>query len=69
MVLAALAARCGLDPDVDLYPILVCASVGAAFQAAMKRWYSLRAGRSVTGLFDEAMTSLVKGLPKPEGEK
>ncbi|MEV4319018.1 TetR family transcriptional regulator [Actinocrispum sp. NPDC049592] len=68
MTCEAIAARAGVDPD-DYYPALIFAAVGAAFQAAIRRWFAKDGDASVTQLFDEAIASIAAGLPQPKGEQ
>jgi AcrR family transcriptional regulator len=65
LMIEAIAARTGLDPDDDLYPRLLLMVVGSAFHATTKRWYELGGKTSVAGLFDEAIESVARGLPLP----
>jgi AcrR family transcriptional regulator len=65
IMLEAIAERTGLDPVHDLYPRLLLGVVGAATQAAIKRWHDLDGSVPVTGLYDEAIDAVAGGLSAP----
>ncbi|MBV2362414.1 acyl-CoA-like ligand-binding transcription factor [Streptomonospora nanhaiensis] len=61
---AAVADRVGVDPE-DLYPQLVAGSVGAAMQAAVRRWLRADPPGPFAPLLDDAIGRLPAGLPPP----
>ncbi|BCB86207.1 TetR/AcrR family transcriptional regulator [Phytohabitans suffuscus] len=65
MVVDAVAERSGTDPDRDLYPRLLVASLHAALNAAMDVWRAGKTGRDLTDLLTEAFDQLDAGLREP----
>jgi AcrR family transcriptional regulator len=61
----AIARRTGTDPDRDLYPRLVAAAVGAAWQVATDHWANADPPVPLAPLMREALTLLAAGLPEP----
>ncbi|HYS35658.1 MAG TPA: TetR family transcriptional regulator [Pseudonocardiaceae bacterium] len=61
----AIARRTGTDPDRDMYPHLVAAAVGAAWQVATDRWANADPPVPLAPLMREALTLLAAGLPDP----
>jgi AcrR family transcriptional regulator len=74
LIVAAIAARTGLDPAMDFYPQLVFQVVGSALHASCQRWHSLAGKASVVELYTSAVNQIEQGLPVPvsgpvKGEK
>lgn len=65
MVVEAVAERSGTDPDRDLYPRLLVASLHAALIASMDVWRSDKTGRHLPDLIAEAFDLLGAGLREP----
>ncbi|MEU1727942.1 TetR/AcrR family transcriptional regulator [Actinomadura sp. ATCC 39365] len=69
---AAVAERTGTDPDEDLYPHLVAATVSAAVQVAVGHWLRSDPPVPLVPVLREALHRLAAGLPSPhprtEGE-
>ncbi|MEU8317897.1 TetR family transcriptional regulator [Nonomuraea sp. NPDC048881] len=69
---AAVAERTGTDPDEDLYPHLVAATVSAAVQVAVGHWLRSDPPVPLVPVLREALHRLAAGLPAPhprtEGE-
>jgi AcrR family transcriptional regulator len=61
----AIARRTGTDPDRDMYPRLVAAAVGAAWQVVTDRWANADPPVPMAPLMREALTLLAAGLPDP----
>jgi AcrR family transcriptional regulator len=61
----AIAQRTGTDPDRDMYPCLVAAAVGAAWQVATDHWANADPPVPLAPLMREALTLLAAGLPEP----
>jgi AcrR family transcriptional regulator len=61
----AIAARTGLDADVDLYPGLLAAVLGCAVRVTLTRWHARGGAEPLDQLFDEAVDALAAGLPAP----
>jgi AcrR family transcriptional regulator len=61
----AIAERTGSDPDRDLYPRLVAATVGAAIQAASAQWLRADPPVPLAPLVREALSQVAAGLPPP----
>ena len=57
------AARTGLDPRRDLYPMLVAGACAASWDASLKLWVESGATLSLRALRREAFTALSAGLP------
>jgi AcrR family transcriptional regulator len=64
-LLAAIGRRTGLDPDEDLYPVLLHSAVCGVFNAAVRRWYRLNGEQSLNDLLRAAVAALAAGLPDP----
>ncbi|WP_420117012.1 TetR family transcriptional regulator [Micromonospora sp.] len=62
---AAVAERTGTDPDRDLYPHLVAASVNAAVNAAIRHYLRADPPVAMEHLLPDALTRLAAGLPPP----
>lgn len=62
-LVAAVAARTGTDPDTDLYPKLVSATVGAAISAAIDHWLRIEPAAEMGPLLRDAIAQLAAGLP------
>ncbi|PWR08208.1 TetR family transcriptional regulator [Micromonospora acroterricola] len=62
-MVAAIAARLGVDPDHG-HPALVTAVAGAAFRTAMLRW-AADDSRPLRAFVDEAFGAVAAGLPDP----
>ncbi|MGC5664211.1 TetR family transcriptional regulator [Micromonospora sp. WMMD723] len=62
---AAVAERTGTDPDRDLYPHLVAASVNAAVNAAIRHYLRADPPVAMQYLLPDALTRLAAGLPPP----
>lgn len=58
----SIAARTGTDPDADLYPAVVAATVTAALRVAMEHSGGARSARQLTRLVTEAFDVLAGGL-------
>ncbi|GGK39037.1 TetR family transcriptional regulator [Pilimelia terevasa] len=66
VLVEAVAARTGLDPDRDLYPRLVVAAVSSAALAAMQLWADGTSGAgSAADVLVDALAQLRAGLPEP----
>jgi len=61
----AIARRTGTDQDRDLYPHLVAAAVGAAWQVVTDHWANADPPVPLAPLMREALTLLATGLPEP----
>ncbi|WP_222195958.1 acyl-CoA-like ligand-binding transcription factor [Modestobacter italicus] len=59
----AVAERTGQDVDADLGPALVGAVVSAALRVSLMRWHAQGGATPLTDLADEALDTLVAGLP------
>jgi len=59
------AARTGLDADVDLYPSLVVAGAIGAMRVTINKWQAIGRTRSLEDLVDEAFSLLASGLEPP----
>jgi len=65
-IAAAVAERTGTDPDTDMYPRLVAASVTAAFNVASQQFTRRTAGSTdIRELLTDAMRQVAAGLPPP----
>jgi AcrR family transcriptional regulator len=68
----AIGERVGLDPEDDIYPGLVAATVTAAYNVASRRFASARfsgadpLGTSIRDLLVDALTQVAAGLPPPQ---
>ncbi|CAG7601085.1 TetR/AcrR family transcriptional regulator [Actinacidiphila bryophytorum] len=65
LMAAAVAARTGTDPQADLYPKLVAASVGAAIGTALTHWLRADPPVPLGPLMSEVLEQLTAGLPAP----
>ena len=65
VMIAAIAARSGVDPETHSYPVLVAAVCGAAGRAAMTHWAASHGAVPLTELVDDAFAQLTAGLPDP----
>jgi AcrR family transcriptional regulator len=63
---AAIAERTGLDVEVDLYPRLLAAAVGAAIGVATEQWQRATPPVPLAGLLRAALNQLANGLPPPK---
>ncbi|WET81705.1 TetR/AcrR family transcriptional regulator [Amycolatopsis sp. QT-25] len=63
----AIARRTGTDPETDLYPTLLLTTLGAAVNATLILWYQRDGKVSALDLLDEAVETLLAGLPEPGG--
>ncbi|HET6286051.1 MAG TPA: TetR/AcrR family transcriptional regulator [Amycolatopsis sp.] len=63
----AIARRTGTDPEADLYPTLLLTTLGAAVNATLILWYQRDGKVSALDLLDEAVETLLAGLPEPGG--
>ncbi|SIM80303.1 TetR family transcriptional regulator [Micromonospora cremea] len=63
-MIAAIAARLGVDPDHG-HPALVTAVAGATFRTAMLRWAAGDDSRPLHDFVDEAFAAVAAGLPDP----
>lgn len=61
----AIAARTGLDVDVDLYPALLAAVLGCALRVTLTRWHQRGGQEPLDRLLGEAIDALAAGLPGP----
>jgi AcrR family transcriptional regulator len=61
----AMAARLGLDPDVDLYPALVVTAALTVMRVTVKHWQATPDGPGLSELLDEAFDHLADGLVVP----
>jgi hypothetical protein len=64
-IAAAVAARIGTDPDTDMYPKLVAATVMAATNVAMQQWMADDARSDMGKLLTDALAQVSAGLPPP----
>lgn len=62
---AAVAERTGTDPERDLYPHLVAASVISAVNAAIRHFLRADPPVAMERLLPDALTQLAAGLPVP----
>lgn len=62
-----IGARTGTDPQTDLYPKLVAASVGAAVGTALSHWLRADPPVPLGPLIAEALEQVTAGLPAPAG--
>ena len=60
-----IAARTGLDPDVDPYPTLVVAAALAALRAGLTVWYERARPESLAEALAATFDQLAAGLPMP----
>jgi AcrR family transcriptional regulator len=65
LLAAAVGARTGTDPQADLYPKLVAASVGAAIGTALTHWLRADPPVPLGPLISEVLEQLTAGLPAP----
>ncbi|MGN9908278.1 TetR/AcrR family transcriptional regulator [Phytohabitans sp. LJ34] len=65
MVVEAVAERSGTDPERDIYPRLLVASLHAALIASIDVWRAGKTGRELTDLLGEAFDQLGAGLREP----
>ncbi|RSM60774.1 TetR family transcriptional regulator [Amycolatopsis sp. WAC 01376] len=63
----AIARRVGMDSKADLYPTLLLSALGGAINAALILWYQQDGRVSALDLLDEAVETLLAGLPEPGG--
>ncbi|WP_181772534.1 TetR/AcrR family transcriptional regulator [Amycolatopsis pittospori] len=63
----AIARRAGVDPKADLYPTLLLTTIGGAVNAALLHWYQHDGRTPALELLDEAVETLLAGLPEPGG--
>jgi hypothetical protein len=61
----AIAERTGLDPERDLYPRLLAATVGAAVITAQQQWLTGDRPGPIGPLILEALAQVRAGLPEP----
>lgn len=61
----AIAQRTGTDPDRDLYPRLVAATVNAATQVAIDQWVGADPPGPLEPILADALKQLAAGLPLP----
>ncbi len=62
---AAVAERTGTDPDQDMYPRLVAATVGTAVHVASEQWLRADPPVALASLLDDALRQFAAGLPDP----
>lgn len=65
MLADTVGERCGLDPDVDLYPTLTAAAAIAALRAATTLWLASDGTAPLGELFEDAFEQLAVGLSQP----
>ncbi|WP_410580638.1 TetR/AcrR family transcriptional regulator [Amycolatopsis sp. lyj-108] len=63
----AIARRVDMDSKADLYPTLLLSALGGAVNAALILWYQQDGRVSALDLLDEAVETLLAGLPEPGG--
>jgi AcrR family transcriptional regulator len=68
-LVAVIAERTGTDPERDLYPRLVGASVEGAWRAASEVYLRADPPVSILSLLRRALSELVAGLPDPSTTK
>ena len=64
-IVEAIAARVGVDPDADGYPLLVTGVASVACRTAMARWVASHGAKPISELVDEVFAALAAGLPAP----
>ncbi|TGD86750.1 TetR family transcriptional regulator [Mycolicibacterium sp. CH28] len=64
----AIAERTGTDPDRDMYPRLVAASIRAVSEAAMDTYIASDPPVPIVGLMRRGFADIVAGLPEPKRE-
>jgi AcrR family transcriptional regulator len=62
----AIAARCGLDPEREMYPGLLAAVAVGVLRTCVIRWRQAGWTGSLAALVVEAFDTLAAGLPAPE---
>jgi AcrR family transcriptional regulator len=62
---AAVAERTGTDPDRQMYPRLVAASIGTAVHVASEQWLRADPPVALAALLDDALRQIAAGLPDP----
>jgi AcrR family transcriptional regulator len=62
----ALAARIGADPDRDLYPTIVVAAAVSTARSTMSWWHATGQRRPLDEALAKAFASLAAGLPQPD---
>ncbi|RSN63287.1 TetR family transcriptional regulator [Amycolatopsis sp. WAC 04182] len=66
-LIEAIARRTGVDPKADLYPALLLSTLGGAVNAVLMLWYQHDGRVSALDLLDDAVETLLAGLPEPGG--
>ncbi|MFE6610976.1 TetR/AcrR family transcriptional regulator [Amycolatopsis sp. NPDC057786] len=66
-LIEAIARRTGADPKTDLYPALLLSTLGGAVNAVLMHWYQHDGRVSALDLLDDAVETLLAGLPEPGG--
>jgi AcrR family transcriptional regulator len=64
-VAVILAQRSGLDPDVDLRPVLAAGVALTAFHTALRRWADEGASRALADVVDQAFAIITPALGLP----
>lgn len=68
VLVEAVAARIGADPDRDLYPTLVAGAALAALRASLRVWRIDKDAADLGGLVRTAFAALTDGLSAPQPE-
>ncbi len=64
--IAAIAERTGTDPERDIYPRLVAASIRAVAEAAMDTYIAADPPVPIVGLMRRGFADVTAGLPEPK---
>ncbi|MFC4078594.1 TetR/AcrR family transcriptional regulator [Amycolatopsis samaneae] len=64
-LITLIAERTGTDPAKDLYPRLVVAAIGSAWQAASEVYLNAEPPVPIVGLLRRALEQIAAGLPDP----
>ncbi|MEC3952471.1 TetR/AcrR family transcriptional regulator [Nocardia sp. CDC153] len=64
-LIAAVAARTGIDPERSMYPRLVVGAMLTAQHAALEAYVRMDPPEPITDLLRQALAALAAGLPQP----
>jgi hypothetical protein len=62
VLVEAIAARTGTDPDRDAYPQMVAGATAIAMRVAIRRWSSAEDGRPLEAFIEDSVEVLRQGL-------
>jgi AcrR family transcriptional regulator len=68
VVVEFVAARTGLDPRRDMYPLLLAGACAASWETSLHLWAESAGRLSLRALRHEAFDALSAGLPEPSGQ-